>query len=78
LYAKPLLLSILPFIASIFDVHVTVKGNILFSLVLVGLHTTLGLGDRGEIYILPPERQPIKELKYRISTKAHQRIFSPD
>jgi len=39
---------------------------------------TLGLGDGGEIYILSPERQPMKELKYRISTKAHQRIFSPE
>ena len=39
---------------------------------------TLGLGDGGEIYILPPERQPNKELKYRISTKVHQRIFSPE
>ncbi len=37
-----------------------------------------GLGDGGEIYILPPERQPMKELKYRISTKVHQRIFSPE
>jgi hypothetical protein len=39
---------------------------------------TLGLGDGGEIYILPPERQPNKELKYRISTKVYQRIFSPE
>ena len=37
-----------------------------------------GLGDGGEIYILSPERQPIKELKYRISTKAEHRIFSPE
>ena len=37
-----------------------------------------GLGDGGEIYILSPERQSIKELKYRISTKVHQRIFSPE
>jgi len=37
-----------------------------------------GLGDGGEIYILSPECQPIKELKYRISTKVHQRIFSQD
>jgi uncharacterized Rmd1/YagE family protein len=35
------------------------------------------LGDGGEIDILSPERQPNKELKYRISTKVHQRIFSP-
>ena len=42
------------------------------------LQLTLGLGDGGEIYILPPERQPIKELKYRISTKVQQRIFSPE
>ena len=41
------------------------------------LQATLGLGDGGEIYILPPERQPSKELKYRISTKVHQRIYSP-
>jgi len=39
---------------------------------------TGGLGDGGEIYILSPERQPIKELKYRISTKVHRRIFSPE
>jgi len=37
-----------------------------------------GLGDGGEIYILSPERQPNKELKYRISTKVQQRIFSPE
>jgi len=36
------------------------------------------IGDGGEIYILSPECQPIKELKYRISTKVHQRIFSPE
>jgi len=42
------------------------------------LPITLGLGDGGEIYILSPERQPSKELKYRISTKVHQRIFSPE
>ena len=36
------------------------------------------LGDGGGIYILSPERQPIKELKYRISTKAEERIFSPE
>jgi len=39
---------------------------------------TLGLGDGGDIYILSPERQPNKELKYRISTKVHQRIFTRD
>jgi hypothetical protein len=32
---------------------------------------------RGNLYSFP-ERQPIKELKYRISTKAHQRIFSSE
>ena len=42
------------------------------------LPLTIGLGDGGEIYILSPERQPIKELKYRISTRVHQRIFSPE
>jgi len=35
-------------------------------------------GDGGGIYILPSERQPIKEQKYRICTKVHQRIFSPE
>jgi len=35
------------------------------------LQATLGLGDGGEIYILSPERQPSKELKYRISTEVH-------
>jgi len=39
------------------------------------LHITLGLDDGGEIYILSPKRQPIKELKYRISTNV-QRLFS--
>jgi hypothetical protein len=42
------------------------------------LQPTLGPGDGGEIYILPPERQLIEELKYRICTKVHQRIFSPE
>jgi len=32
----------------------------------------------GKFYILSPERQPIKELKYRISTKVEQRIFSQE
>ena len=42
------------------------------------MRPTLGLGDGGEIHILPPKGQPNKELKYRISTKAHQSIFSPE
>jgi hypothetical protein len=29
----------------------------------------------GKIYFLSFERQPNKELKYRISAKVHQRIF---
>jgi len=48
------------------------------SCVSFALQATSGLGDGGIIYILSPERQPIKELKYRISTKVHQRIFSPE
>jgi hypothetical protein len=32
----------------------------------------------GNSMFLSPERQPIKELKYRISTKVQQRIFSPE
>jgi hypothetical protein len=46
--------------------------------VIIKWRTTLGLGDGGEIYILSPERQPNKELKYRICTKVHQRIFSSE
>jgi len=32
----------------------------------------------GNSMLLSPDPKPMKELKYRISTKVHQRIFSPE
>jgi hypothetical protein len=36
-----------------------------------------GLAMAGKLIFFRPARQPIRKLKYRISTKVHQRIFSP-
>ena len=37
----------------------------------------LGLGDGREIYILPPERQPNKELKVQKKYKSPSKKFQP-